>query len=596
MANFRALQMDIRQRERLHQSLPVLDIEYLPELRQKPQPRQQKKRRQLEDEALTYIISAFYAKLLVIIGIAFSITRSITTGGSEQHDIYFIYLYAGSILFFLYMYAVHLRTKSLIYEIYRDSHELMEMYKKNSYARYGSFYFRLGVVGFGLGSFIYATLQFGQYFEFNNNEGCPTSIRAIKPAARSSFILLQMLFIFSLSNYLDVQKSQLVSKFGLMHLVATNVSDWFHVLIESTIKDLFYSVTVRHSHKHIHISSSRNITLALEENRLLQITRIQYEQKQNCIKSNLITSTLAKLEPHLASCAVEYNLLCAMILVLIWKNSTSNKKEEASRDLSAEISRQSDSNVIYGRSQSQFSVDCAQTQRGLFAGILLLAVTIISLIMFFELIPVEDKIEIALLQVNIWEGTLYLTATIAVLFSFLALRDVKINVTNTDLKLEHLLLMITQYGVFFYFLFLLIGGCMMETDFDLNGVMRILTPLIALIQSSSQTAFILDAWRRRCSNAEHIHRKPGRQLITFLLLINISLWVVNRVKNNRSAFHPNQMDFYGILAWNIITHVSMPLVVSYRFQATVCFYEIWKHVYKRPIKPDLRAQQSESLT
>lgn len=44
------------------------------------------------------------------------------------------------------------------------------------------------------------------------------------------------------------------------------------------------------------------------------------------------------------------------------------------------------------------------------------------------------------------------------------------------------------------------------------------------------------------------------------------------------------MDFYGVLAWNIITHVSMPLVVSYRFQSTVCFYEIWKHVYKmRPI-------------
>ncbi|CAH1110673.1 unnamed protein product [Psylliodes chrysocephalus] len=73
-------------------------------------------------------------------------------------------------------------------------------------------------------------------------------------------------------------------------------------------------------------------------------------------------------------------------------------------------------------------------------------------------------------------------------------------------------------------------------------------------------------------------------------------WVVNRVKNNRSAFHPNQMDFYGILAWNIITHVSMPLVVSYRFQATVCFYEIWKHVYKRPIKPDLSIHQSDVLT
>lgn len=84
-----------------------------------------------------------------------------------------------------------------------------------------------------------------------------------------------------------------------------------------------------------------------------------------------------------------------------------------------------------------------------------------------------------------------------------------------------------------------------------------------------------------------MRKKPGRQLITFLLVVNISLWLNNRLKNNQSVYHPNQMDFYGVLAWNVITHVSMPLVLSYRFQSTVCFYEIWKHVYKmRPINKE----------
>lgn len=41
-----------------------------------------------------------------------------------------------------------------------------------------------------------------------------------------------------------------------------------------------------------------------------------------------------------------------------------------------------------------------------------------------------------------------------------------------------------------------------------------------------------------------------------------------------------QMEFYGLWAWTVITHVSMPLVVCYRFQSTVCLYEIWQHVYK----------------
>lgn len=41
------------------------------------------------------------------------------------------------------------------------------------------------------------------------------------------------------------------------------------------------------------------------------------------------------------------------------------------------------------------------------------------------------------------------------------------------------------------------------------------------------------------------------------------------------------MQFYGVWAWTLITHVSVPLLVCYRFQATVCFYEIWKNSYKR---------------
>lgn len=41
------------------------------------------------------------------------------------------------------------------------------------------------------------------------------------------------------------------------------------------------------------------------------------------------------------------------------------------------------------------------------------------------------------------------------------------------------------------------------------------------------------------------------------------------------------MEFYGVWAWALITHVSVPLLVCYRFQATVCFYEIWKNSYKK---------------
>lgn len=78
---------------------------------------------------------------------------------------------------------------------------------------------------------------------------------------------------------------------------------------------------------------------------------------------------------------------------------------------------------------------------------------------------------------------------------------------------------------------------------------RIVTPTSALIQSCCQTVLVLDAWRRRCCTEEQIRKKPGRQLITFLLIINISLWVSVR-RNDESA--NMETPYYGNIPWRPI--------------------------------------------
>lgn len=79
----------------------------------------------------------------------------------------------------------------------------------------------------------------------------------------------------------------------------------------------------------------------------------------------------------------------------------------------------------------------------------------------------------------------------------------------------------------------------MQFDSKLH-IFRIKTPVCALIQSTCQSVLIMDAWKRRCVTLYHIKMKLDRQLITFLLLTNIALWIVNRVKNNQAFSHPNQ--------------------------------------------------------
>lgn len=38
--------------------------------------------------------------------------------------------------------------------------------------------------------------------------------------------------------------------------------------------------------------------------------------------------------------------------------------------------------------------------------------------------------------------------------------------------------------------------------------------------------------------------------------------------------------FYGYVLWNILNHISLPLIMFYRFHASVCLVDIWRHSYE----------------
>jgi hypothetical protein len=104
-------------------------------------------------------------------------------------------------------------------------------------------------------------------------------------------------------------------------------------------------------------------------------------------------------------CTVEYSLLCAVILGVMWMNACSESKTQQQQQcdhLSPDSipGRVSGVNIIYSRSVSQFSVDCTSAHKGLFAGILMLVLSIVSLILFFELVQRSQYVDEAVLQVS----------------------------------------------------------------------------------------------------------------------------------------------------------------------------------------------------
>ncbi|GLG95585.1 Proton channel OtopLc [Gryllus bimaculatus] len=217
------------------------------------------------------------------------------------------------------------------------------------------------------------------------------------------------------------------------------------------------------------------------------------------------------------------------------------------------------------RSHYHFSVDCAGAHKGLFVGIVVMVLTIISLILFFVLNKDPKHHKTAVLEVNVIELVLYVLCTVAVLLCMLRMRALKYKRKpshghgGNGLSLDNSLLLIAQTGVYIYCMFSIIG-CYFSDESDLGLVAE----LFSLVQTTVQTA----------------RRKPGRQIVTFLLVANMSMWSINTLEKGHASFRPSHLVFFGEWAWTIITRVSMPLAIFYRFHSTICLFEIWKNAYK----------------
>lgn len=57
---------------------------------------------------------------------------------------------------------------------------------------------------------------------------------ALNPATRMLLCIVQMQFIFLNSQEFEMKRHKVIVRFGLMHMVATNICEWLYVLVEET--------------------------------------------------------------------------------------------------------------------------------------------------------------------------------------------------------------------------------------------------------------------------------------------------------------------------------------------------------------------------
>ncbi|OXA52987.1 Otopetrin-3 [Folsomia candida] len=494
---------------------------------------------------------------------------------------------------------------------------------------FGSFYLRMGAVAFGIGSMIYSGLEFGQYFELDPDTKCHNFMIALTPAVRMIFTFMQMYFIF-LNSKMVVYKLELGAHFGLMHMIGTNLCVWLNVLVQETRHEIlmFYNpdngtitypnpISGSHSKPHLQeyahpiftptnsasssptattttspllsppttsshasggfVDISSNSTMATLVSAMEVNSRVRRGLKGpysflECRRSDIMGNLVQNASPFLFPCSIEYSLICAAILYVMWKSMAKINNKRLPHGPFHQMH-------LPKRSPHHYSVDCARANKGLFLGIFVLVMTIISLILFFVLITRPGYQALAVLEVNITEFVLYTMTTVAVLIGMCQMRELRY-VRSRNLELDNILLIVAQTGSFIYNVFTIIGG---HFTMKKNTALVLVTALSSLIQLLVQTLFILDASKRSAATSEQARRKPGREVVTFLLVTNLAMWAINTLEKSRADSHPVQLKFYGVWAWTIITHISMPLAIFYRFHSTVCLCEIWKRAYK--VKP-----------
>lgn len=77
-------------------------------------------------------------------------------------------------------------------------------------------------------------------FYVSGNPECTTILTALTPCTRMLLSIIQMQFIFMNTTDLDFGRHKVVARFGLMHMVASNLCEWLYVLVEETKHDIHH--------------------------------------------------------------------------------------------------------------------------------------------------------------------------------------------------------------------------------------------------------------------------------------------------------------------------------------------------------------------
>ncbi|XP_076070404.1 proton channel OtopLc-like isoform X1 [Mytilus galloprovincialis] len=579
----------------------LTEEETLPAETSTPKKKKEKKRRlpSVYRSALIKLVCGVYALIIIVLGLVFSIASSLTAEERVHKyylEVFLVYLYVlslGIVIYFQLFLLSGIKVKTNYFEpnirvtvkqdgsanvhksptaspypgrITENNHEdkpsLTEDVERNgdqlSVGSYHShfemppvggvahvgeginFYLRLGALAFAFGSVTLDGLNIATYFETQMTETCESQIFILVYALHLLFTFVQTFFLFK-NHKLVIDKSKPIVRFGMMHLMATNICVVIVTIITETAEDYRFDSF-----------AALNITSGL-------------------VKSCYEEVTLARsASPYLFPCTIIYSIIAAGIIYRLYQYIGKRVKQRWPSHTSLT------SSVPAGAT----SIDCEKANKGLFLGMLIAVVTLIAIATFFVF---ESRIKDTSTAIKILfttEIVLMVITSIGIIWGYVRLAKLKF-LQNMFFSVDSVLLLVALSGSFIYLFFTLISVCSITQSFDSVVIINLVTIILSVCQITVQTVFILDGLCRCSKNDDQCAAKPGRAVVTFLLICNLALWCVSMFEVKKTKVLWFHDEFYGKLAWNIITHHCVPTLIFFRFHSAICLSKIWYNAYQK---------------
>ncbi|XP_064555619.1 proton channel OtopLc isoform X9 [Drosophila montana] len=302
-----------------------------------------------------------------------------------------------------------------------------------------------------------------------------------------------------------------------------------------------------------------------------------------CGRIDIMGTIVYDSAPYLYPFIIEYSLIGAVVLYVMWKHIGRYpgrlNDEDLEHRLEVMLSRRA---VAMAQQARSGRVDCVGSSKGLFFGLLLLVGALICLILFFVLVRHQQFSLLAIYLADASHCILMAFAILAIIIGFIRVKNLKFRCEEQS-NLNDILLRISAFGLFTYSVFSIIAGSIKVLESE-PSLLVTTTGGVAVFQVILQLLFIADVSRRRVHLPEHDRSKPGRQIVTFLLICNVAMFAIYTFEAQKVFANPVsryvQLEFYGFVPWSIIQRITLPLCIFHRFHSAVTLAEIWKTTYK----------------